>query len=294
MNKRTPLIIFFGVTLTAVVLCVLIFKPKQLKSIFESSKSDSTKAECLYFTNTEESIAMCEFLTSNSEFKKAIKGASLKNKSEIMKGIQMFVQNEANLSEKQNEDIIRLLKFDYMKFRGISNILVDMKTEERKLFDPHFTFEVKYAYDKVKDYNNTGTRIMDDHIFNSFDMQKFKEKAENEKYPKIIEHYCKYNGIRDYESKNVQSVIYPSCLIFRVNKFAAYADGKETPETVFSIPKSTDSDKQIVYRIKAILVKVNGVVKVKKSKDEQKISKLLPEEVKYIMDEAHYILYERD
>ncbi|KAI5150269.1 hypothetical protein ENBRE01_1396 [Enteropsectra breve] len=247
------------------------------------------------YSDSKSSLAMCDFLTSCSAFKRAVAEAQFEEHCEVLRGIQKFVEKDKALSEHETEDIAGRIGRDIIRSLDFSKLFDRMSKDRNNFADPHFMFSFKYLEPTINGTENEVdaknfkllSRIA--FICGYSELQYFQNASNDKKYPE----YVKWNiesGKKTYDPALVQEIHYPSCLMFQIKPWHR----KKSLETHFSIPKSDDKAKQISYTLKAVLIQNNLGVRVMKCKDNLMKNKLSRNSSKFIMKNATYLLYERE
>ncbi|KAI5150268.1 hypothetical protein ENBRE01_1395 [Enteropsectra breve] len=261
---------------------------KQSKTIFRPVLSDS-----------ENSLAICEFLSCCTAFKKAIEKEQLKENSLIMKEIQTYVRRDKALSSKEKENIearINCQSFGIEKFEQLLETMVD---EQNDMVLPFFVFYalcVEHVGDDSMQTKEFSSSCFLKYIYLYSDIQSFREEDPVSTLPKIVIEIIKSNSDLPYDSNYVQGVMYPSSIIFAVKP----ENRGDKLETHILIPVKDNPNMKFGYKIKAVLVKAKSqgdekeVLKVLKLNKDLLKSKQYLELEKYIMKHAEYILYEKE
>ncbi|KAI5150267.1 hypothetical protein ENBRE01_1394 [Enteropsectra breve] len=234
-----------------------------------------------------QSLGICDFITSCSAFEEAIIEADLEDKSEILKGIQLFVQKDGNLSNAEIENIVAsMCDPETGNLLQLGDLFSKISREQSNLIYPHFMFSASAR--KILNDNEPSQNITRRFNWVLSEIFDFKKTGIDKDTSKAIDEFRERSGSNTNAQDYILDVYYPSCLTFFVSP-----ECKDKPlEIVFSIPRGEYSDKEIVYRLKAAIVNVNGVGTVKKFEDSD-INKLFREGSKEIMHNLYYVLYER-
>ncbi|KAI5148735.1 hypothetical protein ENBRE01_0509 [Enteropsectra breve] len=302
MKISKPLLLALALILTYVggFLCIIIFKRSQQSkpskpnniSQNEVPKKPSDESQqakpSLVFSDSENSVALCEFLTSCSTFKEAVKRLRCTKKG-ILGEIQTFLQEDADLVEKEK---IGTHIGQYLVDRVDLSLLANaIEGESKRLIPQHFSFNFRYS---VRHACNLNAELKGDgFIFIQYSkLPFFRENSADKKYPKFVDEVIKqeYERIDSYNSHTVVSINYPQSLIFEIEQ----ENINDKIETHFEIPHGIAENKALCYRIKAVLVRVNGILKVMKPINELKIEEISEQDSKGIMETAEFILYERE